>query len=408
MNKTGNDIVITHYARTAIDKFGGVTYKSPTHELLKYVLEELIKRSGLKPEQIDEINNGSACCIELGLNGDIPIRQALLNANFPYGTISNMVDRACCSPTTALQMTFRNIALGEANVAMVTGGDNMGRYPITIDPIYRKEPFRVMSKSMLWDPLAELGYKGFGVLAQDAANVALSYGITKEMQDEWAYYSHVKWGKAFEKGYFEEEIFPIEFSQGRGKPPVIFNKDQSPRPNTTLEEIASLPLVNGSKTVTAGNAPGLNAGASGVICMTRSKAEQLGFAPLARVLTVASIAEQGSHIAISPATAINKGLSITGLKLDDIELIEINEAFAAMPVTSTKLLADGDTGKWDYLKSITNVNGGAVAIGHPIGGTGMRLVMTCIRELKARGGKYGACAICGGLGQGDAVILEVE
>ncbi len=407
MAKNANDVVITHFARTAFDKFGGPTRTMHTVDLLEAVLKELINRSGLRKDQVDEIINGSGVVLEIGQRVDIPVRQALLQAGFPYSTVSNHIDRACCSSTSALQQAWKNMMLGENEIAFVTGGDNIGNAPMIVDPKYRTQPLAIGNFTMR-DPLFNMGYAGFGVLAVDTGEIALENGVTKEMQDEWAYGSHVKWGKAFDRGYFKDEIFPLEIMLAKNKPPVIFDKDASPRPDTSLEQIAKLPLVNGSATVSAGNAPGINAGASGLVVMTRKKAEELGFTPLAKVHKVANIAEEANKIAVAPAPAIKKALDLNGLKLEDIELIEINEAFAAMPLVSTKILANGDAGKWDYLKSITNVNGGAVAIGHPIGGTGTRLCMTLIRELKARGGKYGVVAICGGLGQGDAVILEVE
>ncbi len=407
MAKNANDVVITHYARTAIDRFGGVLKDMSSIDLAQVVLEELIQRSGLKKEQVEEIIFSTCILTEQGLATDIPGRQALLKAGFPSSTLSNHVDKACCSATSALQLAWKSLLLGEVECSMVVGMDNMGRQPVFLEGKYRYEPCG-MGDKLFWDPVAGLAYKGFGLVSVDAGEVATQHEISREMQDEWAAGSHAKWAKAFERGFFSEEIFPVEVVTKKGKPPVIFDKDQSPRPETTYESLSKLPLIQGSKTVTAGNAPGINTGGSGVVTMTRKKAEELGLKPIAKVVNVVSIAGPYQNIASIPAPAIQTACNKAGISIDDIDLIEINEAFAAMPLVSTKILAGGDEARLKRLREITNVNGGAVAIGHPAGATGTRLVMTLIRGLRERNGRYGAAAICGGLGQGDAVIVEAE
>ncbi len=405
MTKNANDVVIVSFARTAIDKFGGPLKNTHVAYLMAAVMSELIKRSGLKKEQIDEINVSTCFLMETAWLNDIPGRQALIWEGFPPTTISNHIDRACCSATSALQLSWKSLMLGEADISMVIGGDNMGHCPLYLDPIIRTKGFKIADQVII-DPLKQLGYPGFGAVAKDAGEIALQNGITREMQDEWSVGSHEKWGKAFDRGYFNEEIFTYEVKQG--KQTIAFDKDQQPRPGTTLESLAKLATVNGSPTVTAGNAPGLNAGATGVIVMKRSMADKLGLKPLGKIFRVINVAEHYTNIATVPALAISKALEYHNIKLSDIELIEINEAFAAVPITSTKVLSNGDSGLNKHLNSITNVNGGAVAIGHPVGATGLRLCFTALRELKNRGGKYGVAAICGGLAQSDAVILEVE
>ncbi len=407
MTKNANDVVVVNCVRTPFDAFGGVLANVHSSDITVLVLQELLKRSGLKAEQFDEVNHGSALCAEMALKGDIPIRQAIIAAGFPLTTLSNTIDRACCSSTSALQVTWRNLKLGESTLAITTGADNMANIPLIMDSKFRHNGSR-LGDIVLVDKLIELGYKGFGIVAKDAGEVAIEHGVTREMQDEWAAGSHAKWGKAFERGFFNDEYFKVEIEQGKNKPPRVLEKDMSPRPSTTVEGLAKLPCVYGSPTVTAGNAPGLNAGASGMIVTTRKKAEELGLKPLARILQVVSVADHYKLIASVPAAAISKGLEMTGIKLDDVDLIEINEAFAAMPLVSTKVLSNGDEGKWKHLKDITNVNGGSVAIGHPIGATGVRITLTMIRELLARNARYGVSSICGGLAQGDAVVIEAE
>ncbi len=189
---------------------------------------------------------------------------------------------------------------------------------------------------------------------------------------------------------------------------IIFDRDEFPKPDTSMERLAKLKTVYESPTVTPGNAPGLDAGASALIVMRRSEAEKRGIKPLGTILTVQSIAVQPDAIAEAPAPAIQKALKKAGIGIDEIDLIEINEAFAAMPLVATKILSDGNSEMWKKLQDKTNVNGGAVAIGHPVGASGARILMTMMYELRRRGGGRGVCSICGGLAQGDAAVIRVD
>jgi len=244
-------------------------------------------------------------------------------------------------------------------------------------------------------------------LAVDAGEVALQNGITREMQDEWALGSQQKYQAALAQGKFADELMSVEIPQKKG-PAIVLEKDENPKPNTTLEALARLKTVYGSPTVTAGNAPGLDAGASAIIVMKRARAEELGLKPLATILSVTSVALEPEKIAEAPAPAIKKALQKAGVSLEGIGLIEINEAFAAMPLVATRILSEGDEAKWQELLSKTNVNGGAVAIGHPVGASGARILMALMYELRRRGGGLGVCAICGGLAQGDAAVIKVD
>lgn len=401
------DIVIVASARTAFDRFGGVTKNIPSVQLASWTIAELVRRSGLAEDMVDEVNLGQCVLIEAGSQTDVIARQALIRAGLPEETLSNNIDRACCSSTTALQQSWKNLVLGEAEVSMAVGVENMSRTPYFLAPEYRWEGQRIGDMKLI-DKLMPLGYVGFGAVAVDAGEVAVEYGVTREMQDEWAVRSHKLYGEAEAKGYFKEEIFPLQIPQGKKQPAFVLDRDTQPRPDTTMEILAKLPTVYGSPTVTAGNAPGMNTGCAGVIVTTRKKAHQLGLEPQATVLRVVSTARKAREIAVAPAPSIQKGLQATGLKLADIHLIEINEAFAAMPLVATKMLGDYDNRKIEQLRSITNVNGGAVAIGHPVGASGLRITMTLVNELRRRGGGYGIAAICGGLAQGDAVVVKVD
>lgn len=259
---------------------------------------------------------------------------------------------------------------------------------------------------ILKDHLNPITYTGFNFLAKDAGDVAIRHGVSREMQDEWAFKSQRRYQEALKEGKFSDEMMTIELPGKKGL--VTFDRDEFPKPDTTMEGLSRLKTVYGSPTVTPGNAPGLDAGASAVILMSRSEAERRGLKPLASLLTVQSIAVQPDGIAEAPAPAIRKALAKCGLSLEDMDLIEINEAFAAMPLVATKILAEGDGAKWKGLQEKTNVNGGAIAVGHPVGASGARILMTMAYELRRRGGGTGVCAICGGLAQGDAAVIRVD
>src|SRR4030042_2671069 len=215
----------------------------------------------------------------------------------------------------------------------------------------------------------------------------------------------MRYEKAAAEGKFKDEIIPIEVPQKKG-PPIVFDKDEFPKPDTTVEKLAKLPTIYGSPTVTAGNAPGLDAGASAVLFMTEKKDKELGLTPLATILSVQSVATDPRMMATAPALVIEKAASEAGIRVDEIKLIEVNEAFAVMPLVASKMLAKNDEKKTEALRQIMNVNGGAIAIGHPVGASGGRILMTLMYELKRRGGGYGACGICGGLGKGEGAVLQ--
>jgi acetyl-CoA C-acetyltransferase len=245
-------------------------------------------------------------------------------------------------------------------------------------------------------------------VATDAGEVAVEYGVSREMQDEWAAESHKKWYKAHEAGKFKvgEELMSLEIPQRRGEP-VVLDRDESPRDNITLEKMAKLKTIYNNPTVTAGNAPGLNSGASAMMIMSRRKADELGFKPLATIDACECAAGRPKYMDCVPAETMEKMLARTEKTIDDVDLIEINEAFAAVTLVSLKMMAKNDPEKFEELKAKTNVNGGAIAIGHPVGASGARITMTMMYELIRRGGGTGVAAICGGLSQGESIMITV-
>ncbi len=401
-----NGIVMVSAVRTPFSKFDSAMADIPSIDLGVMVMKEVIERVGIKPAEVDDISYGSCIPAEVALETDVPARQATLLAGFPAENISVSLDRACCSSLTCLRLGVRAIKAGEAEIVMAVGAENMPRTP-HLAPGLRKG-VRIGHIKLI-DCLFELGYgaKGFNPVAKDAGEVAVEYGVTREMQDAWALGSQEKYAKAFAEGKFKigEELMPVVIPQKKGDP-IVIEKDESPR-KTSMEALAKLKTIYGSPTVTAGNAPPISAGASAILIMTSKKAKEKGLKPLATVIAVAASATAPREIAVIPAYTIQKALKQAGLTLDDMKLIEINEAFAALPLVATKILANNDEKKWKELQAKTNVNGGAIAIGHPVGASAARLMMTLAYELNRRGGGYGVAAICGGLAQGEAVIIKV-
>lgn len=398
-----DEVVVAAVARTPFGKFGGALRNVPAVDLAARVVGALIERAGIDKERIDELALG--CCAPHEADGVAAVvaRQVLLKAGLPPERRSITIDRACCSAMTACAWCVRSLRLGEARVCVAGGTENMSRIPHLVRSL--RWGVRVGSP-VIEDPLLGMRYRDYNPVSVDAGEVALEHGVSRQEQDEWAALSQARYQAALARGVFAEEIVPVSGEGPRGEA-VEVSQDELPRPDTTVEKLARLPTVYGSPTVTAGNAPGLDAGAAGVLLATRRAARELGLTPLARLVAVASTAEAPRQIATVPAAAIRAALDRAGWSLSDLALIEINEAFAAMPLVSAKLLAGGDAKDTERLRQKINVNGGAIAIGHPIGASGARILLTMILELRRRGGGRGAAAICGGLAQGDCALVEV-
>jgi acetyl-CoA C-acetyltransferase len=401
------DVVVVSAVRTPFGKFGGTLKDIPSIDLGAMVIREALRRVNIKGEEVEETYYGVAIPAEVALETDVPARQATLKAGMPSEAVSITVDRACCSSMAAVRLGFRAIKAGEIEVALGVGTDNMSRTPL-IAPSHIRWGSRV-GHIELWDVIDGLRYKGFNPVSVDAGEVALEYGISREDQDRWAYESQMRYAKAFAEGKFKvgEELMRVEVPQKKG-PPILFERDEFPKPETTLEKLSKLPLVYGSPTVTAGNAPGLDTGAAALLIMSEKKAKEKGLRPLAKIISMVATATTPRLLAAIPGFTIQKVLEKARITLDQIDLIEINEAFAAMPLVSIKILAGGDSKKMESLLKKTNVNGGAVAIGHPVGASGARILATMIYELKRRGGGLGVASICGGLAQGEGAIIQVE
>jgi len=399
-----DDVVIVSAVRTPFSKFGGPLREMHSTDLGVIVIRECLKRAGLKGEDLDELYYGMCVQAEAALYDNVNGRQALLRAGLPEDLTSLTIDRACCSSLTCVDLSRRAILLSEAEICMAIGAENMSNTPLLINGHRWGAGMKAL---VVQDYLNPITYREYNPLAKDAGEIAEEHGITREMQDEWALGSQQKWQAADIAGRFDDELVPVEVPQRKGSP-IIFDKDDFPKAYTTLEGLAKLKTIYGSPTVTGGNAPGLDTGASSVILMKRSRAEKIGIRPLATILSMASAAGEVRRMAEFPAFTIRKALSKACVTLEEIEVIEINEAFASVALVSTKILSDGDEAKWLEIMGKTNPNGGAIAIGHPVGASGARILMTMMYELRRRGGGLGVCAICGGLAQGDAAVIRVD
>lgn len=392
--------VIVAAKRTPFGKYLGSLSEMEPLDLAIHAGRTALTAGGgdLGPE-IDQVFVGN--CIPGSFEaGSVTGRQVALKLGIDKFTVT--VDTACCSPLTALRLALWGLRLGEYSSALVIGVESMSRVPHTTREL--RAGVRI-GEVKLKDFIFPISYPGYHAVAVDASDGAEKYQVPKRLLDSWAMGSHHKWAKAHSAGKFSEELAPILASKGRDR--FLFSVDESPRPDGNIAAIEQLPAVFGAKTTTAGNAPGLNDGASAVVIMTEERAAGLGLQPIGTIVDMAGETDMPFGISWIPALTIKKVLSRTSLALDQMDLIEINEAFAAMPLVSTKILAEHDQSKWYDILTKTNINGGAIAIGHPVGASGLRIMMTMMYELRRRGGGLGVAAICGGLTQGEAVIVRV-
>lgn len=398
--KMSREVVIVSAVRTPFDKFGGAMKDIPNFELGASVFKEVMKRGNVSPEDIDEIYLG----INMPTQNRSLARQAAILSGIPATKNATTVDRACCSALAAIAMGYRGIALGDIDVAIGGGAENLSKVPYFLEEMRwgtRIGPVVLQDIVQVSCPLTGKAR------AVQAGEGALKYNVSREEQDKWAFESQQKYQKAYEAGKFNDEIMPFEIKQRKGNS-IVLDKDQSPRPETTLESLSKLKTVYDSLSVTPGNAPGLNTGAAAILLMSKEEADKRGIKPLATILSHAQASDHPDGIVYTPAYAAIKALKKANLTIDDIDVIEINEAFAAMPLVSTIVLGDNDPDKIEKIRQKTNVNGGAIAIGHPTGATAARLVMTVVFELIRRGGGIGLATICGGIGEGESMIVRVD
>jgi acetyl-CoA C-acetyltransferase len=396
MASAARDVMVLAVARSPFGRFSGALQRVPAPALAARTIDTLMARSGIDPERVDALYAGVGM---IGAAVLTPTRQALLQSGLPQRTPSLTVDRACCSGMTAIGLAWKDIALGQADIVVCGGFESLSQTPFLWPRQRGARPGPVDVK----DPLQLRADFIDKAIAAYTGEEAVRAGIDRKQQDAWAVQSHRRYFAAQEAGYFEFERFPWPAEAG-GEP---LEGDENPRRDTSVERLAQLKTVYGSPTITPGNAPGLNDGAAFLLLASRDVARAMGGEPLARVADYIQIADGPTSGAYTPGLAIARLLERRNSGIDDLSLIEINEAFAATPLVSTLLLADRDTKVADKLRERTNPHGGAVALGHPLGASGARIAMTTINGLRRRGGGLGAAAICGGFGQGDGLLLEV-
>lgn len=399
------DIVMVSAARTPFGRYGGALKDFDYFDLGAVPMKEILGRVSLDSKVVDEVFWGvgdTSVCKDVYT--PVAARQTLLKAGLPAETPSLSLDKACVSAMSAVKLGAMAIRLGEIEVAIGGGATSFSQEPLIVRGL-RFSGFRIGDMKME-DPLFQLGYKDFNPVSVDTDNVAAEYGITRTEQDEWALRSHQNYGKAWREGRFRDEMIPMEIPL-RGKEPFILDIDEQYREDTTLERLSKLKPIYGCKAVTAGNAPGLNDGATAILLMNRRRADELHLKPIGTIVAMTSIAIHANRMPEGPGIAIQKVLDLAKIKLDQIDVIEINEAFAAVPLVSLEVLCQRDKALANTLQKKTNINGSAIAIGHPNTASGARIMMTLAYELRRRGGGYAVGAICGGLAQADACVIKV-
>ncbi|MTV50752.1 acetyl-CoA C-acetyltransferase [Heliobacillus mobilis] len=390
------EVVIVSAARTPFGKFGGTLASLKAIDLGAAAMKGALNKAALSADQIEYTCMGQ---VLQGGSGQIPSRQAAHKAGIAWEVPSLTVNKVCASGMISVATMAKLIMLGEVDAAVAGGMESMSNAPYYLpnarwgQRMFNFDAVDGMVHDGLWCPFNDHHMAIYGSTA------AKEFGVSREEQDDWAVASQQRAAAAMEAGRLDAEIIPVEVPQKKEK--ILFAKDEQPRANTTKESLAKLsPVFDKNGTVTAGNAPSVNDGAAALVIMSREKADELGLKPLATFVGHAEVAMAPELMAATPGHAINKLLKKTGKSLSDIDLIEVNEAFAAVPLVSQRVAG--------YDMEKVNVNGGAIAFGHPIGASGARILTTLIYELRRRGGGHGMAAICSGAAQGDAVLLRVE
>lgn len=388
--------VILDGARTAFGKFGGNLSTLTASELGAEAIKAAMSRAGIQPEDVQEVIMGNV--LQAG-QGQIPSRQAAKKAGIPYNVKSETINKVCASGMRSITLADQIIRLGDEEVIVAGGMESMSNAPYIL-PKARwglRMGDAQMIDAMVHDGLSCSFHPDKVHMGTYGNSTAEAFSLTREAQDEWSARSHERAVKA--KDLFAEEIVAIEIPQRKGDP-ITVDTDEAPRANSTIDALAKLkPAFGKDGTITAGNAPGINDGAAAMVLMSEERAAKEGKKALATILAHTEVAIEPHRFPETPGIVINELLKKTGKSLDDIDLVEINEAFAAVALASSQI-ANLDAEK-------VNVNGGSVALGHPIGASGARIILTLAYELKRRGGGIGIAAICSGGGQGDAIMIEV-
>ncbi|HKK94855.1 MAG TPA: thiolase family protein [Anaerovoracaceae bacterium] len=391
-----SNVVIVAEGRTPIGNIGGQFKTITSLDLTIPTMQNLVKRAGIDPAIIDDVIWG--CNYQRTYLENNLARIALVKAGFPTTVPGITVHRNCCSSMSSIQMGYYQIKSGEADCIMAGGADSMSTAPHMVFNARFGQKFGHMDlRDSMWDSLTNLGVGP--AMGMTAENVAERYGVTREMQDEYSLLSQKRAVKAIDDGKFKDEIIPITIKNRKGE--TVHDTDEYPKRDVTIGGLKKLKTVfKEDGTVTAGNASGMNDAASGVILMSEERAKELGAPIIAKVISVATAGVDPDVMGIGPISASKKALENAGLEIKDMDLFEINEAFASQCIACMNELGID--------REKLNVNGSGISLGHPVGATGARLVVTLINELKKRNNKYGLATLCAGGGMGTAVIIEMQ
>ena len=379
--------------RTPWGKFGGALKEHSASDLGALLIRKLVERNRIEPGAIDNVILGQV--LQAGA-GQLPSRQALIGGGLPETTPSTSINKVCGSGMRAVVMAAQQIQLGESQLALAGGMESMSNVPYYDN--HTRWGARMGNKTLVDGMVHDGLWCAFDNchMANQADDMSAQREVSRLEMDEWSVLSQQRWGAAFDAGYFEQEVTPVP--NKRDPNHVALARDESPRPNSTVERLGRIAPVWGTSAITAGNAPGVNDGAAIMVLADERRAASFGRQPLARIAAAAEAATKPSDFPVASAHAIQRLLAKTGLSIDDISVIEVNEAFACVPLVCSQEL------NWDIEK--VNRRGGSVAMGHPIGASGARLLLTAAYQLRDDGGRYAVAAICSGTGQGDAVLLE--
>jgi acetyl-CoA C-acetyltransferase len=390
------DVVMVAAARTPFGKLGGGLSTLSAPELGAVVIKEVLERSRVDGGDVDQVIMGTV--ITAGM-GQIPARQAAITAGLPTRVPALTVNKVCASSLKAVNLGALLIRNGDATVVVAGGMESMSQAPYLLDKArfgYRLGDATLVD-SMVRDGLTDPANGCH--MAVEGSNVAKEFEVSRERQDEYAFHSQQRYAAALKANHFQDELVPVAVAGAKGTTTVA--ADEQPRPETTIEGLARLkPVFTPDGTITAGNAPGVNDGASAILLMSEREARRRELPALAHWLAYGESAADTPYLAVVPATSIQASLKKLSLRVADMSLFEINEAFAAVACTAMDLLGVDETR--------VNVDGGALAVGHPIGASGARILMHLVYELRRRGGGYGAAGICSGMAQGEATIVRVD
>lgn len=390
-----NEVVIVAAVRTPIGKYGGVFRDVRGPALTFPVMQSLIKRAEIDPAIINDVIWG--CCYQRTFDETNLARVAALRSGIPKEVPGFTVHRTCTSAMTGIILGTQMIKCGDAEVVLAGGTESMSTVPYTIDELRWGARMRnIEVRDAMWDGLTELGTGvSMGITAE---NLAEMYGITRQEQDELAYTSHMRSTAAIRDGKFKDEIIPVSVPRGK-KGEILIDTDEGPREETNLEQLGRLQTAfKGDGTVTAGNSSGLSDGSAGVVLMSASLARSLGCKPLARIVSYAVVGVDPDYMGIGPVPAVKAALGKVGLQLERVELFEVNEAFAAQYLAVERELG--------LNREIVNVNGSGISLGHPVGCSGARIVVTLLHEMARRDKSLGLATLCSGGGMGAALVIE--